>query len=101
MSTVKETYGYGNWHTRLKYNYCISCIPSEQTELIEDITNIMDSVFDAAEDRIEEELYKKGFMTCNSYLEKIDYMRVNGNESVQEYIKYLDAKYRTKMIKEK
>ena len=93
MSVIKEIYGYNKSHVRLKYNYCISCIDREQAELIEDLTDMMNKIFDAAEDKIEEELYHRGLMACNSYLEQIDYMRVNGNESVQEYIKYLDETY--------
>ena len=54
----------------------------------------MNNAFYKAEIEIEKELYKRGLMTCNAYLESIEDMRVNGNYLVQEYIKELDKKYK-------
>lgn len=97
---VKETYGWNGENCRLIYRYAITGILTNQEELLEkqnilleEIEAIMDKAFDLAEEQIEKELYKKGLMTCNAYLESIDDMRVNGNHLVQNYIKELDAKY--------
>ena len=94
MSAVKETYSFGDKNCRLIYRYVITGLKTADIELVNTITSIMDKAFDAAEEQIEKELYKKGLMTCNAYLEHIDDMRVNGNYLVQDYIKELDEKYK-------
>ncbi len=92
MSVKKESYGLHNNIYKLKYDFCITDIENlEQVKIIEDILN---KIFDEAEDKIEKELYKKGLMTCNAYLENIDDMRKNGNYLVQAYIEELDKKYK-------
>ena len=90
---VKETYSWGDEKCRLIYRYAITGLETADTELVKDLESMMDKIFDAAEEQIEKELYKRGLMTCNAYLERIDDMRVNGNYLVQDYIKELDAKY--------
>ena len=90
---VKETYSWNGVNCRLIYRYAVTGLETADTELVEDLDSMMDKVFDAAEEQIEKELYKRGLMTCNAYLEHIDDMRVNGNYLVQDYIKELDAKY--------
>jgi len=94
MSVVKEAYGYGASHCKLTYRYAITNMPEEDSVLIESVEYIMNKAFYAAEAEIEKELYKRGLMTCNAYLYRIDDMRVNGNYLVQDYIKELDAKYK-------
>ena len=94
MSAVKETYSFGDENCRLIYRYAITGLETANTELVNKIAGIMDEAFDAAEEQIEKELYKRGLMTCNAYLERIDDMRVNGNYLVQDYIKELDTKYK-------
>jgi hypothetical protein len=54
----------------------------------------MQNAFNMAEAQIERELYHKGLMLCNSYLERIDDMRKVGNDLVQAYIQKLDEKYK-------
>lgn len=105
MSAVKETYGYNNDRCRLTYRYSITGILTNQEELLEkqnilleEIEAIMNKAFASAEEEIKKELYKKGLMTCNAYLENIDYMRANGNDLVQANIKELDEKYKEKEI---
>lgn len=93
MSAVKETYSFGDENCRLIYRYAITGLKTADTELVNKITSIIDEAFDTAEEQIEKELYKRGLMTCNAYLESIDDMRVNGNYLVQDHIKELDAKY--------
>lgn len=99
MSVQKETtYGYSGTNKRLKYRYAISGINYLENQtgnvLLEQIESIMNNAFYKAEIEIEKELYKRGLMTCNAYLESIEDMRVNGNYLVQEYIKELDKKYK-------
>ena len=101
MSVVKETYGYNSNQCRLIYRYSITGILTNQEELLEkqnvlldDIDGILNKAFASAEEQIEKELYKKGLMTCNAYLESIEDMRVQGNDLVQSYIKELDEKYK-------
>ena len=101
MSVVKETYGYNNDQCRLIYRYSITGILTNQEELLEkqnilleQIEYIMNNAFYKAEAEIEKELYKKGLMTCNAYLESIDDMRIHGNDLVQAHIKELDDKYK-------
>ena len=95
---VKETYSIEGRKCRLLYRYAVTDLETADTELVEDLDSMMDKVFDAAEEQIEKELYKRGLMTCNAYLERIDDMRVNGNYLVQDYIKELDEKYSGKEI---
>ena len=90
---VKETYSIGDSKCRLTYRYSIIGMETADTELLEDLDSMMDKIFDTAEEQIEKELYKRGLMTCNAYLERIDDMREHGNYLVQDYIKELDAKY--------
>lgn len=90
---VKETYSWNGTNCRLIYRYAVTGLETTDTKLVEELSSMMDAVFNAAEERIERELYKRGLMTCNAYLERIDDMRVNGNYLVQDYIKELDAKY--------
>ena len=101
MSVVKEAYGYNNDQCRLIYRYSITGILTNQEELLEkqnvlleQIEYIMNNAFYKAEAEIEKELYKKGLMTCNAYLESIDDMRIHGNDLVQAHIKELDKKYK-------
>lgn len=94
MSVVKETYGYNEDTCRLIYRYSITGILTDRAELLEEIERIMNNAFYKAEAEIEKELYKKGLITCNAYLESIDDMRMHGNELVQAYIKELDDKYK-------
>jgi len=101
MSVAKEAYGYNNDQCRLIYRYSITGILTNQAELLEKqnillegIEYIMNNAFYKAEAEIEKELYKKGLMTCNAYLESIDDMRMHGNELVQAHIKELDKKYK-------
>ena len=96
MSINKETYGALNPSCTLSYKHAIGGINAEQTSIIKDVEAIMNDAFANAEEQIEYELYKKGFMTCNAYLERIDDMRVTGNALVQNYIKELDKKYKGK-----
>jgi hypothetical protein len=98
MSAVKETYSFGDENCRLIYRYAITGLKTADTELVNEIAGIMDTIFDVAEKQIEKELYKRGLMTCNAYLERIEDMCVNGNYLVQDYIKELDAKYSGKEI---
>ena len=98
MSAVKEIYSFGDKKCRLIYRYAITDLETADIELVNTITSIMDKAFDAAEEQIEKELYKKGLMTCNAYLERIDDMRVNGNYLVQDYIKELDKMYKEEVI---
>ena len=93
MSIKKEPYSFDPTHCKLTYNFTLSCLPTD-SELLATLESIMTDVFEAAEDELEKELYYKGLMMCNEYIENIDYMRVNGNSSVQEYIKYLDETYK-------
>lgn len=90
---VKETYSWKGEGCRLLYRYAVTGLETADTKLIEDLESMMDTIFDVAEKQIERELYKRGLMTRNAYLERIDDMRVNGNYLVQDYIKELDAKY--------
>ena len=90
---VKETYSWNGEKCRLIYRYAITGLETADTELVKDLESMMDKIFDVAEDQIEKELYKRGLMTCNAYLERIDDMREHGNYLVQDYIKELDAKY--------
>lgn len=90
---VKETYGWNGEKCRLTYRYSITGLEAADTKLVEDLESMVDTIFDAAEEQIERELYKRGLMTCNAYLERIDDMREHGNYLVQDYIKELDAKY--------
>lgn len=90
---VKETYSWNGANCRLIYRYAVTGLETADTKLVEDLESMMDTIFDVAEKQIERELYKRGLMTCNAYLERIDDMRVNGNYLVQDYIKELDAKY--------
>ena len=90
---VKETYGWNREKCSLTYKYSIADIEAADTGLVEDLDSMMDKIFDAAEEQIEKELYKRGLMTCNACLERIDDMREHGNYLVQDYIKELDAKY--------
>jgi hypothetical protein len=96
MSITKETYGAFNPSCTLSYKYSIGGINAEQKDLIVDVDTIMNDAFQKAEEQIEHELYKKGLMTCNAYLERIDDMRVHGNDLVKSYIKELDEKYKEK-----
>jgi hypothetical protein len=105
MSAVKETYGYNNDRCRLIYRYSITGILTNQEELLEkqnilleEIEAVMNKAFASAEEEIKKELYKKGLMTCNAYLESIDEMRLHGNDLVQANIKELDEKYGEKEI---
>lgn len=92
MSVKKESYGLHNDTYKLKYDFCITNLENlEQVKIIEDMLN---KIFDMAEDEIEKELYKKGLMTCNAYLENIDDMRKNGNYLVKAHIEEMDKKYR-------
>ena len=95
---VKETYGWNGEKCKLTYRYTITGLETADTKLIEELESIVDTIFDAAEEQIERELYKRGLMTCNAYLERIDDMREHGNYLVQDYIKELDAKYKEKDI---
>jgi hypothetical protein len=90
---VKETYSWKGENCRLIYRYAVTGLETADTKLVEDLESMMDTIFDVAEKQIERELYKRGLMTCNAYLERIDDMRVTGNYLVQDYIKELDAKY--------
>ena len=90
---VKETYSWNDTSCRLLYRYAVTGLETADTKLVKDLESMMDTIFDVAEKQIERELYKRGLMTCNAYLERIDDMRVNGNYLVQDYIKELDAKY--------
>lgn len=90
---VKETYNWNGENCRLVYKYAVTGLETADTELVKELDSMMDKIFDAAEKQIERELYKRGLMTCNAYLERIDDMRVNGNYLVQDHIKELDAKY--------
>ena len=90
---VKETYSCNGVNCRLNYRYAVTGLETADTKLVEDLDSMLDKIFDAAEEQIEKELYLRGLMTCNAYLERIDDMRVNGNYLVQDYIKELDAKY--------
>ena len=101
MSVVKEIYGYNNDTCRLVYRHSITGILTDQEELLEkqnvllaDLESILNKAFASAEEQIEKELYKKGLMTCNAYLESIEDMRIHGNELVQAHIKELDNKYK-------
>lgn len=94
---VKETYGWNGEKCRLTYRYSITGLETADAKLVEELESIVDTIFDVAEEQIEKELYKRGLMTCNSYLERIEDMRVNGNELVQDYIKELDEKYNKKV----
>ena len=101
MSVLKETYGYNNDNCRLIYRYSITGVLTNQEELLEkqnpllgEIEDILNKAFAAAEEQIERELYKKGLMTCNAYLESIADMRIHGNDLVQAHIKELDNKYK-------
>jgi hypothetical protein len=96
MSIKKETYGAFNPSCTLSYKHAIGGINAEQTDIIQDVEAIMSDAFQKAEEQIEHELYKKGLMICNAYLEQIDDMRVNGNDLVKSYIKELDEKYKEK-----
>ena len=91
---VKETYSWNGVNCRLIYRYAVTGLETADTKLVEDLDSMMDTIFDVAEKQIEKELYKRGLMTCNAYLERIDEMREHGNYLVQDYIKELDAKYR-------
>ena len=90
---VKETYSWNGESCRLIYRYAVTGLETADTKLVEDLDSMMDMIFDAAEEQIERELYKRGLMTCNANLERIEDMRAHGNYLVQEYIKELDAKY--------
>ena len=101
MSVLKETYGYNNDNCRLVYRYSITGVLTNQEELLDrqnlllgEIEDILNKAFAAAEEEIERELYKKGLMICNAYLESIADMRIQGNDLVQAYIKELDNKYK-------
>ena len=101
MSVLKETYGYNNDNCRLVYRYSITGVLTNQEELLDhqnlllgEIEDILNKAFTAAEEEIEKELYKKGLMTCNAYLESIADMRIHGNDLVQAHIKELDNKYK-------
>lgn len=92
MSVTKEVYGLNEDTYCLRYNFSITDIKDlEQIKIIE---NMLNKIFDMAEDEIEKELYKKGLMTCNAYLENIDDMRKNGNYLVKAHIEEMDKKYR-------
>lgn len=91
---VKETYSWKGENCRLIYRYAVTGLKTADIKLVEDLESMLDTIFDAAEKQIEKELYKRGLMTCNAYLEHIDDMRVNGNYLVQDYIKELDEKYK-------
>lgn len=95
---IKETYSIGGRKCRLLYRYAVTDLETADTELVEDLESMMDKIFDVAEEQIEKELYKRGLMTCNAYLERIDDMRANGNYLVQDHIKELDEKYSGKEI---
>ena len=95
---IKETYSWNGEKCRLTYRYSITGLETANTKLVEDLDNMVEEIFDKAHKQIEKELYKRGLMTCNAYLESIDDMRVNGNELVQDYIKELDNKYKEKDI---
>ena len=90
---VKETYSWKGENCRLIYRYAVTGLETADTELVEELDSMMDTIFDAAEEQIEKELYKRGLMTCNAYLERIEDMRAHGNYLVQEHIKELDTKY--------
>lgn len=90
----KEVYGVSNPTCTLSYRYAVSGISNDQNDLINDVDTIMQNAFNMAEEQIERELYHKGLMLCNSYLERIDDMRIHGNDLVQSYIKELDEKYK-------
>jgi hypothetical protein len=90
---VKETYSWDDEKCRLIYRYAVTGLETADTKLVKDLESMMDTIFDAAEEQIKKELYKRGLMTCNAYLERIDDMRVHGNYLVQDHIKELDAKY--------
>lgn len=101
MSIVKEIYGCNNDECRLVYKHSITGILTDPEELLEkqnvlltDLESILDKAFASAEEQIERELYKKGLMTCNAYLESIEDMRIHGNELVQAHIRELDNKYK-------
>ena len=96
MSIKKETYGAFNPSCTLSYQNAIGGISAEETDILKDVEAIMNDAFQKAEKQIECELYKKGFMTCNAYLERIDDMREHGNNLIQAYIKELDEKYKEK-----
>ena len=96
MSIRKETYGAADPTCTLSYQYAIAGIDAEQKDLLADVDTIMNDAFKKAEEQIEHELYKKGLMTCNAYLERIDDMRIHGNDLVQSSIKELDEKYKEK-----
>lgn len=95
---VKETYSVGGRKCRLLYRYAVTDLETADTELIEDLESMMDKIFAVAEEQIEKELYKRGLMTCNAYLERIDDMRANGNYLVQDHIKELDDRYGGKEV---
>ena len=90
---IKETYSIEDRKCRLLYRYAITDLETADTGLVEELDSMMDMIFDAAEEQIEKELYKRGLMTCNANLERIEDMRAHGNYLVQDYIKELDAKY--------
>ncbi len=90
---VKETYSIEGRKCRLLYRYAVTDLETADTKLVEELDSMMDTIFDAAEEQIEKELYKRGLMTCNAYLMQIDEMRDCSNPLVKEYIKELDAKY--------
>ena len=116
MGIVKEIYGCNNDECRLVYKHSITGILTDQEELLEklnrkieryteellekqnvslaDLESILDKAFASAEEQIERELYKKGLMTCNAYLESIEDMRIHGNDLVHAYIQELDKKYK-------
>ena len=95
---IKETYGWNGEKCRLTYRYSITGLETADTELVEDLDNMVEEIFDTAREQIEKELYKRRLMTCNAYLERIDDMREHGNYLVKDYIKELDAKYKEKDI---
>ncbi len=101
MSVVKETYGYNKDNCRFVYRYSVTGVLTNQEELLErqnvtldELEDILNKAFSSAEEQIRRDLYNKGLMTCNAYLESIDDMRVNGNDLVQAHIKELDDKYK-------
>lgn len=88
MKVVEYSFGK---HFGVSKKLCVGHVVPQHLEMVKEI---IEKAFDKAEEYVEEQLYRRGFMTCNANLENIEDMRQHGNYLVQAYLEELDKKYK-------
>lgn len=89
MAKIEE-YSFGKSFT-VSERVCVASVGPEHLDMVKEI---IEKAYDKAAEYVEEQLYHRGFMTCNAHLESIEDMRKHGNYLVQADIEELDKKYK-------